>query len=291
MRRSTTWRAVQLGAAMFLGWLAVGCGGGGADDPFRLFRKIILDSLHRGQGTLEPGGRPILFGPFPGGGADDATALHLRLSCLSGPGLVQARLWHDDPAGGLTPADEAFGFDEDLVDLNLGPAPLDTTIGHFTQPFLSSGIFLEVRLVDGRPVTEVRLEVTPTSVPLEQCFDIEPNNTPDEAEAIEAPPAGPSPSALNPLFGDTVDYFRLLPTGLGDGLEVEVVEPAGGSVVVEATDDAGTVLGGETGPTVNVTPLLGDIPLVGRLFRTRSPGEERQALLVLIQPRIIDGAE
>lgn len=288
------WKQIRAGyllSALALAAGMVSCGSGGADDPFRIFNRIILDALHRGQGTLQPGGPPLLFGPLPGGESSEATALRLRLSCLSGPGVVQAQLWHNDPEDGPTPADEAFGFAEDVIDLNLGPAPLETTIGHFTQPFLTSGIYLEVRLVDGRPETVVSLEVTPNSVPLEQCFDLEPNHTPELATAIEEPPAGPTPAALDPVFGDRVDYVRVLPPALGDGLEVEVVEPTGGRVAVESTDDAGTFLSGETGPTVNVTPLLGDIPGIGRLFRTRAPAEATRALLIFIQPRTVDGSD
>ncbi len=59
-------------------------------------------------------------------------------------------------------------------------------------------------------------------------------------------------------------------------------------------EDGGTLIVGgiyeeENGNTVNKVPLLGDIPVVGNLFKSRSRSESRKELLVFITPRIMDG--
>ncbi|STZ75520.1 type IV pilus secretin PilQ [Bergeriella denitrificans] len=59
-------------------------------------------------------------------------------------------------------------------------------------------------------------------------------------------------------------------------------------------EDGGTlIIGGiyeeTSGNTVNKVPFLGDIPVVGNLFKSRARSEERKELLVFITPRIMDG--
>ena len=58
-------------------------------------------------------------------------------------------------------------------------------------------------------------------------------------------------------------------------------------------EDGGTLIVGgiyeeETGDGVRKVPLLGDIPVLGNLFKTRSRTEARRELLVFITPRIMD---
>ena len=58
-------------------------------------------------------------------------------------------------------------------------------------------------------------------------------------------------------------------------------------------EDGGTlILGGiyeeENSDTVNKVPFLGDIPVVGNLFKSRSRSDSRNELLIFITPRIMD---
>ena len=58
-------------------------------------------------------------------------------------------------------------------------------------------------------------------------------------------------------------------------------------------EDGGTlILGGiyeeENSNTLNKVPLLGDIPIVGNLFKSRARSEVRRELLIFITPRIMD---
>jgi len=59
-------------------------------------------------------------------------------------------------------------------------------------------------------------------------------------------------------------------------------------------EDGGTLIVGgiyeeENSNAVNKVPLLGDIPVVGNLFKSRGRNEKRRELLVFITPRIMDG--
>lgn len=291
MRHSAGLRTSMLLLAVGLVGGATSCGTGGPNDPFHLFRRIILDGLGVGRGVLEPGGQSLLFGPMPSADSTEAAALAYRLTCLSGPGVVRARWLFDDAQSGLTPAAESFGFSEDLVDLLLGAGPLDDNLGHFRGDAVSR-LYLEVRLPAGEPRTEVQLDVQLARSPLDQTFDLEPNNEPDGAVTVQRQDDGslpPAPGVMSPVFGDIVDYYRVLPDGLGDGIEVETVEPRGARTTVEVTDNGTIVLGGLTDERVDVTPLLGDIPLIGRLFRTRPEDGERRSLMIFVTPRIING--
>ncbi|PSJ80977.1 type IV pilus secretin PilQ [Neisseria iguanae] len=58
-------------------------------------------------------------------------------------------------------------------------------------------------------------------------------------------------------------------------------------------EDGGTLIVGgiyeeENSNSVNKVPLLGDIPVVGNLFKSRARNEKRRELLVFITPRIMD---
>ena len=59
-------------------------------------------------------------------------------------------------------------------------------------------------------------------------------------------------------------------------------------------EDGGTLIVGgiyeeDNSDTINKVPLLGDIPVVGNLFKSRAKKEERRELLIFITPRIMDG--
>ena len=58
-------------------------------------------------------------------------------------------------------------------------------------------------------------------------------------------------------------------------------------------EDGGTLIVGgiyeeENSNTLNKVPLLGDIPIVGNLFKSRARSEVRRELLIFITPRIMD---
>lgn len=58
-------------------------------------------------------------------------------------------------------------------------------------------------------------------------------------------------------------------------------------------ENGGTLIVGgiyeeNNGNTLTKVPLLGDIPVIGNLFKTRGKKTDRRELLIFITPRIID---
>lgn len=124
---------------------------------------------------------------------------------------------------------------------------------------------------------------------------------------------GPDAAAGTPATLPFGLRLRVLPQPAEDGLIRMTVEPvvtefappggAGGdpapglvtrrATTQVAVPDGGTILIGglfsettrEKGATV---PVLGDLPLVGRLFRSRDEAASRTSLLILVTPTIID---
>ncbi|MBN3564034.1 type IV pilus secretin PilQ [Amphritea spongicola] len=77
----------------------------------------------------------------------------------------------------------------------------------------------------------------------------------------------------------------LLPNGeisiINNELETSVVVPDGQTIVL------GGVFENSKENTVNKTPLLGDIPVVGALFRNKSYKNTKQELLIFITPKLV----
>ena len=81
----------------------------------------------------------------------------------------------------------------------------------------------------------------------------------------------------------------LVPTGSGGF--VPSIDKRELNTQVLVSNGETIVLGGvyeqETSDTVNKIPLLGDIPLLGALFRQSSKGDTKRELLIFITPKIV----
>jgi type IV pilus assembly protein PilQ len=64
-------------------------------------------------------------------------------------------------------------------------------------------------------------------------------------------------------------------------VETTVVVENGGTVVI------GGVFVAKSSDTVNKIPVLGDIPVLGWLFKTKSESIDRRELLIFITPRMM----
>ncbi len=83
----------------------------------------------------------------------------------------------------------------------------------------------------------------------------------------------------------------------------ELVTPTGNKIPIIGTSKADTkvmvkdgttvVIGGlrteRKSNTITKTPVLGDIPIIGRLFKSRNPSKERSEMLIMLTPHIISG--
>lgn len=82
---------------------------------------------------------------------------------------------------------------------------------------------------------------------------------------------------------------------VGNGLQVPKTTKRSAKTVISASDNQTIVLSGlmETNDTVSESkvPVLGDIPLIGALFRTKTKTKQKTNLLIFLTPHIIDGPE
>ena len=67
-------------------------------------------------------------------------------------------------------------------------------------------------------------------------------------------------------------------------LNTQAMVENGGTLIV------GGIYEEENGNTLTKVPLLGDIPVIGNLFKTRGKSNKRRELLIFITPRIMDTA-
>jgi len=65
-------------------------------------------------------------------------------------------------------------------------------------------------------------------------------------------------------------------------VQTQTMVENGGTVVI------GGIYLQDEGETVNKVPLLGDIPLLGALFRQKGTRNKRSELLVFLTPRLVD---
>ena len=78
-----------------------------------------------------------------------------------------------------------------------------------------------------------------------------------------------------------------------DGLRTKCISTKNLNTQAMVEDGGTLIVGGiyeeENSNAVNKVPLLGDIPVVGNLFKSRGRSERRRELLIFITPRIMDG--
>ena len=83
---------------------------------------------------------------------------------------------------------------------------------------------------------------------------------------------------------DTVgQVFAGVPSINTNEIETEVLVDNGETLVL------GGIFQTTRQRTEDQTPLLGDVPLLGRLFQRRQSADRKQELLIFITPRIVDG--
>src|ERR1035438_5016909 len=91
------------------------------------------------------------------------------------------------------------------------------------------------------------------------------------------------------ILGNSAQGFTLVPTVLPRFNVRQVVS------TVNVWDGQTVVLGGLLSETVSTikdqVPMLGDLPLVGRLFRNESKSTQKKNLLIFVTPLLIDPAE
>ncbi len=208
----------------------------------------------------------------------NAVSIGSSISGVSSPGAVPSGLMVDLGAGVPSPASVAIGLASNtgLLQLELSALETDGKIEVISQPkimttngkaaMIESGkeIAYTTTDQDGNRDTEFKdvvlsLEVTPR---------INPGNRIAMDLVIKK----------DSVSEETVNGEIAL---IKNTLETSVVVPDGQTVVL------GGVFENQTSDTVNKTPLLGDVPVLGALFRNKSKSNTKTELLIFITPKLV----
>jgi type IV pilus assembly protein PilQ len=105
-------------------------------------------------------------------------------------------------------------------------------------------------------------------------LNVKPQITPDDRIIMELS-----------VTQDTIGaVFNGIPSINTNEVETKVLVNNGETIVL------GGIFTTEKRDSITKTPLLGDLPLIGRLFRRRTEDESKQELLIFITPRLISDA-
>ena len=208
----------------------------------------------------------------------NAISIGSSIAGVSSPGAVPSGLMVDLGAGVTSPASVAIGLASNtgLLQLELSALETDGKIEVISQPkimttngkaaMIESGqeIAYTTTDKDGNRDTEFKdvllsLEVTPR---------INPGNRIAMDLVIKK----------DSVSEETVNGEIAL---IKNTLETSVVVPDGQTVVL------GGVFENQTSNVVNKTPLLGDIPVLGALFRNKSKSNTKTELLIFITPKLV----
>ncbi|MDX2421128.1 MAG: type IV pilus secretin PilQ, partial [Amphritea sp.] len=200
------------------------------------------------------------------------------ISDVSSPGSISSGLMVDLGANTTTAASVAVGLatNSSLLQLELSALESDGRIEVISQP--------KVVTTNGK----VALIESGSEVPYVTTDDDGNTDTEfkDVVLSLEVTPR------INP--GDRIAMDLVIKKdSIGETLsngEISIIKNLLETSVVVA-DGQTVVLGGvfenETQNTVNKTPLLGDIPVLGALFRNKSTSNAKAELLIFITPKLI----
>jgi general secretion pathway protein D len=131
------------------------------------------------------------------------------------------------------------------------------------------------RLDDGRTVSDV----TPRDLGV--ILNVEPSISPDNSVRLDIAPE------ISTLTNRT--------TQVSTDFEAPVISQRSAETTVTVRDGETIVIGGLIESSIDVrtskVPVIGDIPLVGELFKSRNEDNRRTELLILLTPRVIVNPE
>ncbi len=109
---------------------------------------------------------------------------------------------------------------------------------------------------------------------------VKPTITPDGYVYLDLKPSYSTPTTPVDVNGGTIQLL-----GNRD-LEIEKVRLKDNETLI-----VGGLIWETEGKTVNKTPILGDIPLIGTAFRSSSSAKSKQELIIIVTPKIISDEE
>ncbi|WP_417226510.1 type IV pilus secretin PilQ [Amphritea sp.] len=200
------------------------------------------------------------------------------ISGVSSPGSVPSGLMVDLGANVTSPASVAIGLASNsaLLQLELSALESDGRIEVISQPkvvttngkmaLIESGKEIPYTTTDDDGNTDTEFKDVVLSL------EVTPRINPGDRIAMDL-------VIKKDSIGETLSNGEI--SIIKNLLETSVVVPDGQTVVL------GGVFENETQNTVNKTPLLGDIPVLGALFRNKSTSNVKAELLIFITPKLV----
>lgn len=222
----------------------------------------------------------IKWGLGYGATGSDGSAISIGSSIagVSSPGSVPSGLMVDLGAAVTSPASIAVGLttgNSSLLQLELTALETDGRVEVISQPKIVTTNGKAAMIQSGQEIPYQTVEDGEVSVQFKDVvlsLDVTPRINPGDRIAMDL-------VIKKDSVGD------LLPNGeisiINNELETSVVVPDGQTIVL------GGVFENETRNTLNKTPLLGDIPGIGALFRNTQEKNSKTELLIFITPKLV----
>ncbi|SEQ28741.1 type IV pilus assembly protein PilQ [Amphritea atlantica] len=207
----------------------------------------------------------------------NAISIGSSISGVSSPGAVPSGLMVDLGANVTSPASVAIGLASNsaLLQLELSALESDGRIEVISQPKVVTTNGKAALIESGREIPyqtvqdgDVQVEFKDVVLSLEVTPRINPGDRIAMDLVIKKDSVGET------LSNGDISIIKNL-------LETSVVVPDGQTIVL------GGVFENETQNTVNKTPLLGDLPVLGALFRNKSESNIKSELLIFITPKLV----
>lgn len=212
------------------------------------------------------------------GSDGSAISIGSSIAGVSSPGSVPSGLMVDLGAAVTSPASIAVGLttgNSSLLQLELSALETDGRVEVISQPKIVTTNGKAAMIQSGQEIPYQTVEDGEVSVQFKDVvlsLDVTPRINPGDRIAMDL-------VIKKDSVGD------LLPNGeisiINNELETSVVVPDGQTIVL------GGVFENETRNTLNKTPLLGDIPGIGALFRNTQEKNSKTELLIFITPKLV----
>ncbi|WP_432471741.1 type IV pilus secretin PilQ [Amphritea sp. HPY] len=209
---------------------------------------------------------------------DSAISIGGSIADVSSPGTVPGGLMVDLGAAVTSPTSVAIGItggSSSLLQLELSALETDGRVEVISQPKIVTTNGKAAMIQSGQEIPYQTVEDGEVSVAFKDVvlsLDVTPRINPGDRIAMDL-------VIKKDSVGD------LLPNGeisiINNELETSVVVPDGQTIVL------GGVFENETRDVLNKTPLLGDLPVVGALFRNSQTKNSKSELLIFITPKLV----
>lgn len=207
----------------------------------------------------------------------NAISIGSSISGVSSPGSVPSGLMVDLGAGVTSPASVAIGLASNtgLLQLELSALETDGKIEVISQPKIMTTNGKAAMIESGKEIPYQTVEDGDVSVAFKDVvlsLEVTPRINPGDRIAMDL-------VIHKDSIGEQLDNGDI--SIIKNALETSVVVPDGQTIVL------GGVFENETSDVVNKTPLLGDIPVLGALFRNKSKSNTKTELLIFITPKLV----